>query len=116
MKCGFINLALNVYDFWFSIMESISAGVHIFGRLQGKAVANHFIYLEISPEQDFTTFLKELKVNNGFHEQCGKFGISHFDTELSILEKKERKLVVFNNNTSWKHAVKLLPKKEFGLH
>jgi hypothetical protein len=43
--------------------------VHIFGRLQGKAVDNHFIYLEISPEQDFTTFLKELKVNNGFHER-----------------------------------------------
>ena len=73
-------------------METISDGVHIFGRLQGKAVDNHFIYLEISPEQDFTTFLKELKVNNSFHERCGKFGISHFDTELSIiLTRRERK-------------------------
>ena len=126
MKCDFdftfriryfmINLALNVYDFWFSIMEIISAGVHIFGHLQGKAVDNHFIYLEISPEQDFTTFLKELKVNNGFHERCEKFGISHLDTELSILENKERKLVVVNNNTSWKHAVKLLLKEETELH
>ena len=50
-------------------METISDGVHIFGRLQGKAVDSHFIYLEISPEQDFATLLKELKVNNGFHER-----------------------------------------------
>ena len=96
--------------------ETISAGVHIFGHLQGKAVDNHFIYLEISPEQDFITFLKELKVNNGFHERCGKFRISHFDTKSSILEKKERNLVVINNNTSWKHAVKLLLKEEAELH
>ena len=68
----------------FPIMKTISAGEHIFERLQGKAMDNHFIYLEISPEQDFTTFLKELKVNNGFHERCEKFGISHLDTELSI--------------------------------
>jgi hypothetical protein len=27
MKCGFINLAFNVYDFRFSIMETIGAGV-----------------------------------------------------------------------------------------
>ena len=101
MKCDFdftfriryfmINLALNVYDFRFSIMKTISAGEHIFERLQGKAMDNHFIYLEISPEQDFTTFLKELKVNNGFHERCEKFGISHFDTELLNYSRKERK-------------------------
>jgi hypothetical protein len=35
---------------------------------------------------------------------------------LSILEKKERKLVVINNNASWKHAVKLLLKEEAELH
>ena len=64
----------------------------------------------------FYHFLKELKVNNGFHERCEKFGISHLDTELSILENKERKLVVVNNNTSWKHAVKLLLKEETELH
>jgi hypothetical protein len=42
-------------------METISDGVHIFGRLQGKAVDNHFIYLEISPEQDFTTFFERIE-------------------------------------------------------
>jgi hypothetical protein len=58
-------------------METTSAGVHIFGRLQGKAVDKHFIYLEISPEQDFTTFLKELKVNNGFENDL-VFFVSSF--------------------------------------
>ena len=81
-------------------METISDGVHIFGRLQGKAVDNHFIYLEISPEQDFTTFLKELKVNNGFHERCGKFGIFPLRLRYRVInytdtvEGKERKLVI----------------------
>ena len=66
-----------------------------------------------------TTFLKELKVNNDFHERSPiiwEIWYSHFDSELSILEKKERKLVVINNNTSWKHAVKLLLKEETELH
>lgn len=97
-------------------METISAGVHIFGRMQGKALDNHFIYLEISAENDFASFLKTLRLNNGFSERCAKFGITNFETELSILEKKDRKLVVINNNSSFKHAVKLLLKEEADLH
>ena len=40
--------------------------VHIFGRLQGKAVDNHFIYLEISPEQDVTTFFERIESKQRF--------------------------------------------------
>ena len=97
-------------------MDIISVGVHIFGRHMTKAVDNHYIYLELSSDKDFTTFLKELKTNNGFYERCGKLGIPVFDIELTILEKKDRKLVVINNNPSCKHAIKLFMKDEAELH
>ena len=59
-------------------METISDGVHIFGRLQGKAVDNHFIYLEISPEQDFTTFLERIESKQRFSRKIKSNQISFY--------------------------------------
>ena len=63
-----------------------NTGLHIFGRLQGKAVDNHFIYLEISPEQDFTTFFERIESKQRFSRKIKSNQIKKFlfKVEISI--------------------------------
>ena len=75
---------------------TVSAGVHIFNRSQSKATDNYYIYIDISQDQDFTNLLRELRFNSGFTDRCTQLGITNFQIEVTINEKRDRKLVVLN--------------------
>ena len=72
------------------IPEYLCASVHIFGCLQGEAVDNHFIYLEIYPEQDFTTFFERIESKQRFSRKMWE--IWYFPLRYRVINsRKERK-------------------------
>ena len=91
----------------------VSVGVHIFKR-ESAAVENYFIYTVL--DNDFCNLQRNFKTQHEFSDRCAKHGISQFSIELSVYEKKSRKMVVLTDPKVWDHAYQLILKDEADLH
>ena len=67
-------------------MAVVSVGIHIFKKHEQAAADNYFIYSVLG--KDFCAVLRNFKTQHGLSDRCAKHGISQFDIELSLLEKK----------------------------
>lgn len=95
-------------------MAVVSVGIHIFKQKEVSAVDNFFIYSALS--SDFCAVQKNFKTQHRFNDRCAKHGINNFVIELSVYERKSKKMVVLTDPQVWEHAYQLIVKEEADLH
>ena len=78
---------------------------------------NFYVFLKFESDDDVNSIVKKLKIEHGFNDKCAGMGILNYSLELAVWEKrKERMVVVVDNNEAWSHALLLLIKEEADLH